>query len=122
MIILGIILVTLIMYFVTGIITARFMRSAIITKSTILKGEGHYFIREGRIHLGDVKPHPTGEINRDRVRTRTCAMVLGWPVYLPMFAINHSLDQAMDKVDPLVAARQAARIAELEKELLEEST
>lgn len=121
MIIFGIILAILTVYLLTGVATARLMRSAIIAKNIIAKGELVYRLKPGYEFFHEWVPS-RGEIKRDRVREQTRTMIFGWPVYLPMFAINHSLDQAMDRVDPLVHAKLAGRIAELEKELFEEAS
>jgi hypothetical protein len=40
-----------------------------------------------------------------------------WPVLFWVNAINASLSKQMDKMDPAIHARQAARIKELEREL-----
>ena len=116
MFILSVILTALFAYLVIGGTVARIARPTILAKNTTPKGDLVYRTYQGYNFVGDWVPSPGG-INRRHARLQFWRMIFGWPGYLPVFMINHAFDQAMDRVDPLVHAKQAARIAELEKEL-----
>lgn len=115
MIIPGTIFVILIAYLLTGGVAARLVRPTLIAVNTIEKGEPAYRTDD---YWGTKTWYTSdGEIRRDLIREEFWQILLLWPVSLPVFLLNHSLDQAMDKVDPKVHAEQAAKIARLEREL-----
>lgn len=115
------ILLGTLLYFITGFISARVMRPAMISASTYHEGDQYW---EDNIYGDDRHKGNWGRwvaytettIDREEVMSATRNMIFGWPVMLPILAVSYDVNKAIDKVDPEVYARAQEKIKSLESE------